>query len=104
LAEIHRLLASGPLLQPKSDGMLTTMRKATYQSSMSKPFGASDESCSLSKNGSPPDKQETAISDSPQEIQAAQQILARIAVKILTRRKTDEKKETNKSDVPINNA
>jgi hypothetical protein len=86
--------------------MLTTMRKSTYQSSISKPFGASDESCSLSKNGSPPAKhptQETAISDSPPEIQAAQQMLARIAVKILTRRKTDEEKETNKSDVPVNN-
>jgi hypothetical protein len=70
--------------------MLTTMRKATYQSSMSKPFGASDESCSLSKNGSPPDKhptQETAISDSPPEIQAAQKVLAQIAVRIMTAKK-----------------
>ena len=70
--------------------MLTTMRKATYQSSMSKPFGASDESCSLSKNGSPPDKlptQETAISDSPPEIQAAQKLLAQIAVRIMTAKK-----------------
>jgi 3-oxoacyl-ACP reductase-like protein len=87
--------------------MLTTMRKAINQSSMSKPFGASDESCSPSKNGSPPTKnqnQDMITRDYPQEIQAAQQILARIAVKILTRRKTDEEKETNKSDVPINNA
>jgi hypothetical protein len=86
--------------------MLTIMKKTKYQSSMSKPFEASDESCSLSKNGSPPAKhpaQETTISDSPPEIQAAQQILARIAVKILIRRKADEQKETNKSDVPINN-
>jgi hypothetical protein len=87
--------------------MLTTMKKTKYQSSISKRYGASDESCSLSRNGSPPAKhpsQETAISDSPPGIQEAQKILAQIAVKILTRRKTNEQKETNKSDVPINNA
>jgi hypothetical protein len=81
--------------------MLTTMKKAKYQSSISKPFGASDESCSLSKNGSPPDKNQNQ--DYPPEIQAAQQILARIAVKIL-RRKRDEEKETKKSEVPITKA
>ena len=70
--------------------MLTNMRNTTYQSLMSKPFGALDESCSLSKNGSPPDKhptQETAISDSPPEIQAAQKLLAQIAVRIMTAKK-----------------
>jgi hypothetical protein len=42
--------------------------------------------------------------DTPPEIQAAQQILARIAVRILTERKKDERQRTNKSDAPFNHA
>jgi hypothetical protein len=73
--------------------MITNMRNTTYQSLMSKPFGASDESCSLSKNGSLPDKhptQETAISDSPPEIQTAQKLFAQIAVRIMTAKKREK--------------
>jgi hypothetical protein len=75
--------------------MLTNTEKLKHQSSTSRPFGASGRSSRELEQGSPPanyQNQDMIRRDCPQEIQAAQRILARIAVRILHGRKTNEAK------------
>ena len=75
--------------------MLTKPRNPTDPSSTSKHSEASAGSSSRSSSGSPPARNQNHginMREAPREIQEAQQILARIAVRIVEGRKTDEAK------------
>ena len=71
--------------------MLTNTEQPKDQSSTSRPFGASGRSPRASERGSRPEKEiGREMTASAPEIQAAQQLLARIAVRIVTEKKPDE--------------
>ena len=70
--------------------MLMNTEKLKHQSSTSQSFGISDRSSLVSEQGSPPEKEiGNEITAAPQ-IQAAQQLLARIAVRIVTQKAQHE--------------
>jgi hypothetical protein len=71
--------------------MLMNTEKPKDQSSTSQPFGASGRSSRASEQGSRPEKEiGREMTAAAPEIQAAQRLLARIAVRIVTEKNSDE--------------
>lgn len=71
--------------------MLTNTEKLKHQSSTSRPFGTSGRSSRALKQRSRPETEiGREITPAAPEIQAAQQLLAQIAAKIVTQRKSND--------------
>jgi hypothetical protein len=84
--------------------ILTKMNKSEKKSSTSMRLESSaGSSCRFNRELTPQIRQELAPSHVAPELQAAQKLLARIAIKILTheRQQADEKQRTDKADSPI---